>query len=189
MIGHQVSTGLGHPLPLRPDKTGLCYICAWGPVTSPRGGSVSGSCEKSRLVDIVVLSMGFPSPSVFFNPSLNPSTGVPDLSPMVGCNYLHLSQSAAGRASQRTGMLGSCHSCPVFCLHVCLYEGIISPGTAVTENCELACGCWELNPGPLEELNQVLWKSSQCYRPSLGILKASYYETLNHPPPPICHSP
>jgi hypothetical protein len=26
----------------------------------------------------------------------------------------------------------------------------------VTENCELACGCWELNPGPLEEQSMLL---------------------------------
>ncbi|WP_330949998.1 hypothetical protein, partial [Streptococcus anginosus] len=29
-------------------------------------------------------------------------------SSMVGCKYLHLSQSATGRATQRTAMLGSC---------------------------------------------------------------------------------
>jgi hypothetical protein len=33
---------------------------------------------------------------------------VSDLNEMVGCKYLHLSQSVAGRASQRTAMLGSC---------------------------------------------------------------------------------
>ena len=38
----------------------------------------------------------------------------------------------------------------VFCLHVCLCEGG-SPGTGVTDSCELPCWCWELNLGPLEE--------------------------------------
>jgi hypothetical protein len=34
---------------------------------------------------------------------------------------------------------------------VCLCEGVRSPGTGVTDNCELSCGCWDLNLGPLEE--------------------------------------
>jgi hypothetical protein len=39
----------------------------------------------------------------------------------------------------------------VFCLHVCLCEDVRSIGTRVTNNCELLCGCWELNQDPLEE--------------------------------------
>ena len=31
-------------------------------------------------------------------------------------------------------------------------EGVRCPGTGVTDGCELPCGCWELNPGPLEKL-------------------------------------
>jgi hypothetical protein len=38
----------------------------------------------------------------------------------------------------------------VFWLHICLCDGARSPGTGVTDRCELLCGCWELNPGPLE---------------------------------------
>jgi len=38
-----------------------------------------------------------------------------------------------------------------FCPQVCLFEGVRSPGTGATDSCELPCGCWELNPGPLEE--------------------------------------
>lgn len=30
-------------------------------------------------------------------------------------------------------------------------EGIGSPGTKVTDSCELPYGSWELNPGPIEE--------------------------------------
>jgi hypothetical protein len=51
--------------------------------------------------------MGLPSPAV---PSILPiifSIGVPDLSPMLGCECLYLYESAAGRASQRTAILGS----------------------------------------------------------------------------------
>ena len=46
--------------------------------------------------------------------------------------------------------------------HVCAWclwwpeEGIGSPGTGVTDSCELPCGCWELNPGPLEEQSVLL---------------------------------
>jgi hypothetical protein len=40
----------------------------------------------------------------------------------------------------------------VFCLHVCLCESVGAPETGVTKSCDLPCGCWELNLGPLEEL-------------------------------------
>ena len=39
----------------------------------------------------------------------------------------------------------------VFCLHVCIYEDVKSPGTVVAESCKLPCWCWELNPGSLED--------------------------------------
>jgi hypothetical protein len=42
----------------------------------------------------------------------------------------------------------------VFCLYICLIclcEGAGSPGTGVIDSCELSCGCWGLNPVPLEE--------------------------------------
>jgi hypothetical protein len=39
----------------------------------------------------------------------------------------------------------------VFCMHVCLCEGIRSFGTGITDWCELSCGCWELSLGPLED--------------------------------------
>ena len=38
-----------------------------------------------------------------------------------------------------------------FKLYVNWCEGIRSPGTGVTDSCKLPCGCWELNPGSLEE--------------------------------------
>jgi hypothetical protein len=41
------------------------------------------------------------------NPSLNSSVVVTDLCSVLGCEYLHLSQSTVGGASQRTAMLGS----------------------------------------------------------------------------------
>lgn len=36
----------------------------------------------------------------------------------------------------------------MFCLHVCLCEGVRFPGTGVADSCDLP---WEFNPGPLEE--------------------------------------
>ena len=39
----------------------------------------------------------------------------------------------------------------MLCLYVCLCEGVRSPGTGITDSCELPCACWELNPCPLEE--------------------------------------
>ena len=39
----------------------------------------------------------------------------------------------------------------VFCLHVCLNEGVGSHRPKVIGICDLPYGCWELNPGPLEE--------------------------------------
>ena len=44
----------------------------------------------------------------------------------------------------------------VLCLHVCLCEGVGYSGAGVTDRCELPCGCWELNPGLLEEQSVLL---------------------------------
>ena len=44
----------------------------------------------------------------------------------------------------------------VFFLHVCLCAGDGSLGTRVTDSCELPCGCWGLNQGPLEEQSVLL---------------------------------
>ena len=44
----------------------------------------------------------------------------------------------------------------VFGLQVCLCESVGSPGTGVTDSCELPCGYWELNLGPLEEQLEFL---------------------------------
>ena len=39
----------------------------------------------------------------------------------------------------------------VFCLLVCLCEGVRNLRTEVTDRYELLCGFWDLNPCPLEE--------------------------------------
>jgi hypothetical protein len=41
-------------------------------------------------------------------------------------------------------------ACP--CIPICMPSACIHPlGTGVTDSCELPCGCWELDPGRLEE--------------------------------------
>ena len=43
-------------------------------------------------------------------------------------------------------------------------KGVGSPGTRVTNSCELPCGCWELNPGPLQE-QQVFLTTEPSLQP------------------------
>ena len=45
----------------------------------------------------------------------------------------------------------------VFCLYVCLHEGVRSLRAGVIDGCELPCGCWELDLGPLEEQCPQPW--------------------------------
>ena len=70
-----------------------------------------------------------------------------------------------------------------FCLHVYLCEGFGSSGMGVTDSCELPYGCWELNPGPLEE-QPVLLTNEPSLQPQNQLLcmtalgeglKQSYY--------------
>ena len=41
-----------------------------------------------------------------------------------------------------------------------------SPASGVTDGCELPCGCWESNPGPLEE-QPVLLTTEPALQPLL----------------------
>ena len=55
------------------------------------------------------------------------------------------------------------------CAHTCRShwkpeEGIGSSENGVTDSCELPCGCWESNPGPLEE-QPVLFTVEPSLRP------------------------
>jgi hypothetical protein len=56
-----------------------------------------------------------------FRPSPNSSTGVPVLSPMVGCEPLHLYWSGSGRASQETAVSGSCQQA-LLGIHNCVFN-------------------------------------------------------------------
>ena len=53
----------------------------------------------------------------------------------------------------------------VFCLYACLCEAVRSTRSGVTDSCELSCGCWELNPGPLEE--QPVLLTSHLFNPDI----------------------
>ena len=41
-------------------------------------------------------------------------------------------------------------------LPICMCEDVRCPGTGVTDSSELPCGCWDLNPGSLEEQSMLL---------------------------------
>ena len=71
------------------------------------GGSVYDCSQDSRFVDNFDLPMGLTSSSIS-SLSANYPIVVPILLPVFDYEYLHLSLSAAGSASQRTAMLGSC---------------------------------------------------------------------------------
>ena len=63
--------------------------------------------------------------------------------------------------------LSECLVCKNVCVpHVCLVPAKDRrewwiPGTRVTDSYEPPCGCWELNPGPLQE--QVLLTASPAH--------------------------
>ncbi|MGE9804779.1 hypothetical protein ACQP3L_29790, partial [Escherichia coli] len=46
----------------------------------------------------------------------------------------------------------------------CMYVCVRVSDLGVTDSCELSCGCWELNPSPLEEL-QVLLTTEPSVQP------------------------
>lgn len=62
-----------------------------------------------------------------------------------------------------------------FCMYVCIpctclvpeefRKSVGSPESGVADDCEPPCGCWETNPGPLEELSHLscplLWHSKK----------------------------
>ena len=100
------------PLPLIPDKAVLCYICTWShgpiPYTFFFDGLVPGRAWGSGYLILLLFLWGCKFHFSSFSPSLNSSFGVPGLSPMVGCEYLHLYLLGAGRASQRIAMPCSC---------------------------------------------------------------------------------
>ena len=93
---HQVSAGLGEFSPtVARQGSPMCWGLTPAHISSLASGSVSESCQGSRLVE----SVGFPVESLFPSPSsiLPPaSIRVPDLHPKLGCGYLHLFQSDAG---------------------------------------------------------------------------------------------
>jgi hypothetical protein len=108
----QVSIELGSPSSTEAIP-GNSLLLSWalGPVPATSLCMLSGwwltfwELPGSGLVETVGLPMRSSSPSASYH-SLNSIIGVPDFSPIFGCKYLNLPQSAAGRASQRTAVLG-----------------------------------------------------------------------------------
>lgn len=70
------------------------------------GSSYRGSWVQVRWDCWTSYRVAFPFSSL--NHSPNFSIDISSFSLKVGCKYLHLSQSAAARANQRTAMLSSC---------------------------------------------------------------------------------
>jgi hypothetical protein len=58
----------------------------------------------------------------------------------------------------------------VFCLHVCLCEGVRSLGIVVMDSCELPCGCWEPISLALKRIKQ---EDSSKFEASLGYVAIS----------------
>jgi hypothetical protein len=69
----------------------------------------------------------------------------------------------------------------VLFLHICLCEGVRSPGTGLTGSYELPCGCWELNPDPLEH-QPVLLTAEPSLQHILICCRVKLASTLNLPP-------
>ena len=53
--------------------------------------------------------------------------------------------------------------------------GVRAPGNGVTDSCELPCGCWDLNPGPLGEQPVRLTAESSLQLPII-IFHVCYIE-------------
>ena len=96
----------GPSLPLMSDKTILCYMCMWRygflHVYSLVGGLVLGSSAWYSLFIFFFLWGCIPFSSL--SPSFQLFHTVPDLRPIGGSEYLHLSRLAVGRASPRNGI-------------------------------------------------------------------------------------
>ena len=79
-------------LPLMPDEAIVCYISSWSHgflhVYSLVGGLVTGSSVGSSW--LILFFLWGCKPLNFLQSFQNSSTGVPMLSPMVGCEYSYL---------------------------------------------------------------------------------------------------
>lgn len=64
----------------------------------------------------------------------------------------------------------------LFCLLVCLCEGVGSPGTGGGGLQTGVTTCWELNPGPLEELSVLLTTQPSLRPREKYFLKISLYK-------------
>lgn len=70
----------------------------------------------------------------------------------------------------------------LFCLHVCPYEGISSPGRGIISCCKLPSGCWELNLGPMKK-HPVLLVAEPSLQPPTSIINSSKFTIATFYPP------
>jgi hypothetical protein len=117
--GPHVSWGLGMSSPTEVRQgSPLLYIC-WGPSTSscmlPGWWLSVWEIPVVRISWDCWASYGVALLLSFFRPFPNSTTVGLNFSPLIWCNYLHLSQSAASSTSQRTTILG-------FCLYALIIE-------------------------------------------------------------------
>jgi hypothetical protein len=56
-----------------------------------------------------------------------------------------------------------------------LYACTFLPEDPITDGCELPCGCWELNSGPLEE-QSVLLPLSHLTSPGFKLLSDAFWD-------------
>ena len=59
-------------------------------------------------------------------------------------------------------------------------EGIRSPATGVRDSCEPPCGCWELNPNPLQAQQVLLSKPPTDFSLDLFICMCMHVHRLQH---------
>jgi hypothetical protein len=89
-----------------PDKAILYYVGIWSHSSLCVLAVYSQELWVVQLVDKFFYGVATPFSSFSISP--NSSIGVPGLSPVVGCKYLHLCWSGACRISQGTSIPGSC---------------------------------------------------------------------------------
>ena len=50
-------------------------------------------------------------------------------------------------------------------------EAIVSSGTGIIVACELSCGCWELNLGPLQKWQVLLTVEPSVHQEALKLIR------------------
>lgn len=70
----------------------------------------------------------------------------------------------------------------LFCLRVCPYEGVRSPGRGIISSCKLPSGCWELNLGPMKK-HSVFLMAEPSLPPPTSVINSSKFTIVTFYPP------